>query len=48
MFLIEWVKIHLTMQIQNWIYLFTVEIHYLSKSYNPMSHPTLIIHSVHL
>ena len=34
------------MQIQNWIYLFTVEIHYLSKSYNSVNHPLLIIHSV--
>ena len=46
MFLNEWVKIHPIMQIQNWIYLFTVEIHYLSKSYNSVSHPLLIIHSV--
>ena len=46
MFLNEWVKIRPIMQIQNWIYLFTVEIHYLSKSYNSVNHPLLIIHSV--
>ena len=46
MFLNEWVKIHPIMQMQNWIYLFTVEIHYLSKSYHAVSHPMLITSSV--